>query len=387
MRYRKFGTLDINVSALGFGAMRLPLQEEGVPANIDNATAIAMMEYAFDHGVNYVDTAYLYHEGQSELVVGEVLNNGYRDSVYLATKMPTWAINTYDDFDRFLNEQLQRLQVDQIDFYLLHNVNTVRWPKLRDLGVLEWGEKARADGRIRYLGFSFHETFDLFKEIVDTYDWPMCLIQHNYVNVNVQVGTKGLQYAAQKAMAVVIMEPLLGGGLAHFPEPIQAVWERTKAKRTPVDMALQWLWNMPEVSLVLSGMSTMEQVRQNVDSACTSGVGILTPDELDIIAQVQKQYKALNPIPCTKCGYCMPCPQGVNIPYNVELYNELKMHPQSVPMVKGNTENVNQVWYGNLPEEMAASACIACKECEKKCPQHIPLSGWMPRIHETFRPK
>jgi predicted aldo/keto reductase-like oxidoreductase len=205
MQYHRFGKLDFQGSALGFGAMRLPT----VDGKIDEAEASKMIRYAIDHGVNYVDTAYPYHEGTGEAFVGRALKGSYREKVKLATKLPSWEVQTADDFDKYLNIQLERLQLDYVDFYLLHSLNKDHWPKLRDLGVLEWAEKAIASGRFRYLGFSFHDDYDTFKQIVDAYDWPMCQIQYNYMDVENQAGTKGLQYAASKGIAVVIMEPLL----------------------------------------------------------------------------------------------------------------------------------------------------------------------------------
>ena len=312
MQYRPFGSLDFRVSALGFGAMRLP-QKDG---EIDEAEATRMLHYAIDHGVNYVDTAYPYHGGESEAFLGRALKGGYREKVKLATKLPSWLVQTAADFDRYLNEQLKRLDLDYVDFYLLHSLNKDFWRKLRGLDVFEWAEKARAAGRFRYLGFSFHDDYETFKEIVDAYDWPMCQIQYNYMDVENQAGMKGLKYAAAKGMAVVIMEPLLGGKLVAPPSPVQAIWDEAPRKRTPAAWALAWLWNQPEVSVVLSGMSTMAQVEENVALAASSRVGMLTPEELALYDRVQAAYRELVVIPCTNCRYCLPCPQGVDIPAN-----------------------------------------------------------------------
>ena len=232
MQYRKFGKLDWSVSALGFGCMRLPTL--GAPANIDEPEATRMLHAAIDQGVNYVDTAYPYHGGQSEFFVGRALKAGnYRDRVKLATKLPCWKVETAQDFDLLLNEQLGKLQTDHIDFYLLHGLGKERWHKMRDLGVLAWSEKAIASGRIRHLGFSFHDTYDTFQEIVDAYDrWTFCQIQYNYMDIDNQAGTRGLQYAAGKGLAVVIMEPLLGGRLVNPPAPVQSVWDAAPEKRS-----------------------------------------------------------------------------------------------------------------------------------------------------------
>jgi predicted aldo/keto reductase-like oxidoreductase len=370
MQYRTFGKLDWQVSALGFGAMRLPT----VDGKIDEAEATKMIRYAIDHGVNYVDTAYPYHDGEGEALVGQALQDGYRQKVKLATKMPCWLVETPADFDKYLDEQLEKLQTDHIDVYLLHAIWHDRWARMQKMKVFEWAERALADGRIGHLGFSFHATLPLFKEVIDAYDWTMCQIQYNLINEDVQAGTEGLEYAAEKGVAVVIMEPLLGGALVSPPPDVQRVWD--EAGREPVAVALRWLWNKPQVSVVLSGMSALAQVQQNVEIAGRSGVGTLTQEELDLVARVQEAYKGLDTIPCTKCQYCMPCPNGVNIPRNFELYNQA--------VVYGNQDLAKSLYNWHMPEGERASACIACRECEEKCPQQIEISEWMVRVHETL---
>ena len=376
MKYRKFGKLVWQVSALGFGCMRLPTVGED-SANIDESEAIKMIRYAIDHGVNYVDTAYPYHGGNSEPFVGRALKDGYREKVKLATKLPCWLVESGDDFDKYLNEQLAKLQTEHVDFYLLHGLNEQRWPKMRDLGVMERAEKAIEDGRIGHLCFSFHDKYEVFKEIVDAYDgWTHCQIQYNYMDIENQAGVAGLQYAASKGLAVVIMEPILGGRLVNPPQSIQELWSTAAKKRTAADWALQWVWNQPEVSVVLSGMSTMQHVEENVVSAGVSGVGTLTEEELALIAQVREKYEALCPIPCTKCDYCMPCPNGVNIPRNFELYNQGVMYDRA--------DYSRGVYNGWFAEAERANQCIQCQECEEKCPQEIMISEWMPIVHKVL---
>ena len=370
MQYRQFGQLDFKASALGFGAMRLPTTD----GEIDESTAVEMMRHAIDQGVNYVDTAYPYHDGKGETCVGRALQDGYRERVKLATKMPCWLVETPADFDKFLDEQLEKLRTDHVDFYLLHALWRERWMKMQKMNVLEWAEKARADGRIGHLGFSFHGTLPLFKEVVEAYDWTMCQIQYNLLNEDVQAGTEGLEYAAERDVAVVIMEPLLGGALASPPPDVQRIWDEMGAN--PVDAALRWLWNKPQVSVVLSGMSTPEQVQQNLASADRSGAGSLSPEERDLVTRVQEAYKGLDSIPCTKCQYCQPCPNGVNIPRNFELYNQAAVY--------GNAGLAKSLYNYHMPEGERASACIACGECEEKCPQQIEISDWMGRVHETL---
>ena len=376
MQYRKFGKLDWKGSVLGFGCMRFPIKGEEL-SNINEPEATRMLHYAIDHGVNYLDTAYLYHGGNSESFVGRVLKEGYRKKVRLATKLPCWKVEAAEDFDKFLNEQLGKLQTDHINFYLLHALNAKSWHKVRDLDVLEWAEKAIADGRIGHIGFSFHDKYEVFQEIVDAYDgWTFCQIQHNYMDVENQAGTKGLQYAASKGLAVVIMEPIRGGRLVNPPQPIQALWNTAAKNRAPADWALQWLWNQPEVSVVLSGMSTMQQVEENVASADASEINTLTEEELALVAQVREKYQELCPIPCTKCDYCMPCPNGVNIPRNFDIYNEGMMYDKP--------EHAREEYNSWLSEDQRASECIQCRECEEKCPQGILISEWMVRVHAVL---
>jgi predicted aldo/keto reductase-like oxidoreductase len=354
--------------------MRLPTS--GGHEHIDEAEAARMLHYAIEHGVNYIDTAYPYHGGNSEPFVGRFLQqSGYRERVRLATKMPSWKIEEAGDFDRYLGEQLESLRTDHIDFYLLHALKEEWWHKLRGLGVLEWSEGARSDGRIGQLGFSFHDKYPIFKEIIDAYDWAFCQIQYNYMDIDNQAGTQGLEYAAAEGIAVVIMEPLLGGRLVAPPEPIQQIWSRAPLKRTPADWALQWLWNRPEVAVVLSGMSSMSQVEENVASADASGIGTLRDQELAIVGQVRERYRTLCPIPCTQCGYCMACPHGVDIPENFRIYNQGPMYDK--------VDHARQS-YGFLDEHKRASACVACLECEDKCPQSIPISEWMVHVEEVL---
>ncbi|MBP7332843.1 MAG: aldo/keto reductase, partial [Firmicutes bacterium] len=286
MQYRRFGSLDWQASALGFGCMRLPTVDgKALSGNIDEAESIQMIRFAIDRGVNYVDTAYPYHEKNSEIVTGKALKDGYRGKVRLATKSPVWSIKKTEDFDLFLNEQLKKLQTDYIDFYLFHGLDKKRWDNVViKMNLLEKAESAQRDGKIGYIGFSFHDRYDVFQEIIDGYNgWTFCQIQYNYMNTEHQAGARGLRYAASKGLAVVIMEPLLGGRLANPPAPVLNVFKKTG--KTPVDSALQWVWNQPEVSLLLSGMHTMRQVEENIASADTSGINAMGPEELAVIGR------------------------------------------------------------------------------------------------------
>ncbi len=377
MQYRQFGRLGYEVSALGFGCMRLPKIESGA---IDEAEATRMAHYAIDHGVTYFDTGYGYHNGESERFLGRALQGGYRQRIKLATKLPIWAVNEAADFDRLLNEQLEKLQTDCLDLYLLHGLSKNRWEMISKLGVTEWLDKVRADGRAKAFGFSFHSDLDTFKQIIDYYPgWSMCQIQYNYMNETIQAGTEGLRYAASKGLAVVVMEPLLGGRLVSAPPPVQSLWATAERKRTPAEWGLQWLWNKPEVSVVLSGMSTMQQMEENVASAGRAEVGSLSAAEIELVGKVRDQYEALKAVDCTGCGYCMPCPNGVDIPRNFSIVNNGLMFG-SLDEARQRYVTINK----DQDPKILGSSCIQCLECEDKCPQSIHISEWMPYLHQVL---
>lgn len=380
MKYRKFGKLDWEVSALGFGVMRLPLTD-GDPASIDEPEAIRMIRYAIDHGVNYLDTAYMYHSGQSEGFVGRVLKDGYRERVKLTTKLPVHLVESASDFDRFLNEQLERLQT-KINFYLLHGLNGKSWPKVRDLGILDWAEDKMTQGKFEHLGFSFHDELDVFKEIVDGYDkWTLSQIYYNYMYADYQAGRRGLEYAAKKGLAVIVMGPLRGGQLAmEPPEQVAKIWASTSQERTPAERGLLWVWNQPEVSVVLSGMNTMEQVVENVAVADRSGRGKLTADELTLFDRAREVYHGLIPIPCTGCGYCMPCPNGVAISSIFRIYNETMMYDN----LRAGRSRYRRP--KDLKEEQRADQCTECGECLDACPQEIAIPEWLQKVHALLEP-
>lgn len=378
MKYRKFGKLDWEGSALGFGAMRLPIIG-GDSSKIDEPHAIKMIRYAIDNGVNYVDTAYPYHQGQSECLVGKALKDGYREKVRLATKMPSWNIQEYEDFDKYLNEQLGKLQTDHIDYYLIHTLNKTYWPKLKDLGVFEWAEKAKADGRIRYLGFSFHDDYEILEKILEDADkFTFCQIQYNYMDTQYQAGTKGLKLAASKGLAVVIMEPIKGGKLAVTPpKAVQEVWDKSETKRSPAEWALQWVWAHPEVSVVLSGMSEIKHVEENIEYAGRSGPNSLSDEELGLIEEAKQAYLNIGFVGCTACRYCMPCPQGVDIPAILGLYNEYYM--------SGQSDEVKTKYWEQITDETHSCNCIACGVCEEQCPQSLPIRRFMRETQQIFR--
>ena len=373
MQYRTFGKLDWKPSALGFGAMRLPTIDDD-PARINEELATRMIRTAIDAGVNYVDTAWPYHREQSEPFIGRCLRDGYRDTVKLATKMPAWLIEKREDFDHYLNEQLKRLQSDRIDFYLLHALNKTVWPKIRELGVLEWAREAIADGRIGHLGFSFHDDLSTFKEIVDAHDWTFCQIMYNYMDVDFQAGTEGLRHAASKGIGVIVMEPLRGGLLTRRPpETVAELWASASTQRSQPDWALQWLWNQPEVSFCLSGMTAMEHVEENLACADRARIGSLTKADLALIDRVRDAYRGLSSIPCTNCKYCMPCPSGVAIPRIFATYNDLKMY--------GDERRARMGYNRFMPAENRADQCVECGACESACPQQIEIIDWLKKAH------
>ncbi len=380
MKYRKFGNLDWQVSALGFGAMRLPTTD-GNQANVNEPEAIRMIRYAVDHGVNYIDSAYLYHMGNSERVLGKALKDGYRAKTRIATKIPPNMVTTAADFDKILNEQLQKLQTDKIDFYLLHGLNAESWPKMRDLKIIPWAERMMKAGRIGYLGFSFHDKFDVLKEIIDYYDnWTFCQVQYNFMDIEIQAGRRGVEYAAGKGLGVVVMEPVRGGLLAKEPpESVKNIWQGTARKWSRAEWALQWVWNQPEVLVALSGMSTMAQVEENVAAAGRSGPGTLNEADLALISKVREAYQGICPISCTACGYCQPCPNGVLIPDIFRLYNEAIMYGDI---------NVGRMRYASpfgIKPENRADQCVECGTCEEQCPQKITIIDWLKKVHEALK--
>lgn len=375
MQYRPFGkNSDKGISALGLGAMRLPTIKDGERTIVDESKSIEMIRYSIDQGINYVDTAYPYHDGTSETVVGKALAGGYREKVMLTTKLPCWMIETPSDFDRILDEQLTKLQTSCVDFYLLHALFTGRWEKMKELKALDFMKRAQKDGRIKKIGFSYHDDSNLFKSIVDSYDWDMCQIQYNFLNEEVQAGTGGLKYAAGKGIPVLVMEPLLGGTLAQPPADVKKIWD--SAKKDPVDMALKWIWDKNEVACVLSGMSNLEQVKQNIASANVSAVNSLTEEECELFKQVVACYKSYQIIPCTKCEYCQPCPSGVKIPRVFEIYNQGIIH--------NKIESGKGMYNWHMKDSEKAVNCTQCKACEDNCPQKITISEWMPKIHDQL---
>jgi len=380
MLYRTMPKNNDKLSALGFGCMRLPMTD-GV---IDEERAIAQIRKAIDDGVNYLDTAWPYHDGASEPLLGKALRDGYREKVKIATKLPTWMVKSREDMDTFLNAQLEKLGTDHIDYYLIHALSGPSWEAIEALGVKDFLDKAQKDGRIVNPGFSFHGLAEDFTPIVDAYPWVFCQIQYNFLDTDFQAGTKGLKYAASKDMGVIIMEPLRGGNLA-LPTPppaIADIWDLAEVKRTPVEWALRWVWNHPEVTVVLSGMNEEEHIRQNMAVAAKAEPGSLTSLEQDLVRRVAVTYRKLMQVGCTGCGYCLPCPAGVQIPTCFDFFNKLHMF--------GNLEEA-KFMYGAFAEGTVlqrqsgfASQCVECGECLEKCPQGIEIPDVLKRVAAAF---
>jgi uncharacterized protein len=382
MQYRSFGMLDYKPSALGFGCMRFPGKADG---SLDVEESVRMVRRGIDRGINYLDTAYPYHDGQSERVVGKAIKDGYRAKVKVVTKMPTWLVKTADDFDRLLDEQLGRLDLDSVDFYLLHSIGKDEYLRLKGLGVLDWAEKAIGEGRFGRLGFSSHDSFEGIKYVLDGYDsWVLCQIQYNYIDAVGEPGTKCLKHIASKGVAAVIMEGLRGGSLVGPPPSIEKVWAKAASPRSPADWGLQWLWSQREVSLVLSGMSSMAQVEENIASAESSRVGLLSGAELALFDEARELYAKLSAIPCTGCRYCMPCPNGVDIPRNFGIYND------GIRYDKPDKARGDYAWMatalklGLAKVDERAASCVACRACEAQCPQKIPIADWMEQLKATL---
>ncbi len=367
------GNLDVEVSALGFGAMRLPIIDDD-SSQIDEEKAIEMIRYAIDEGVNYVDTAWPYHQGESEKLVGKALKDGYREKVYLATKLPIWECKQKEDLDRIFNKQLEKLDVDSVDFYLLHALDEGHWQTVKDLDIIEWAEQKKEEGKIKYLGFSFHDSHELFNTILDSHDWDFCQIQYNYLDVEYQAGLKGLQKAYDKGIGVVIMEPIRGGWLAQEPpKDAKELFESENEDRTPVEWALHWIWSQKEPGVVLSGMSNLKQVEENIETASESEVGLLSDSEFEMMKKAAEKMRG--PVTCTRCEYCLPCPVGINIPENFHLYNQAKLLDKREEM----TEK-----YFELDETARASNCIECGQCEPQCPQNLEIIELLKEVDEYF---
>lgn len=371
MLYREYGKTNKKVSILGFGCMRFPT----IDNKIDENKSIEMIQYALSKGVNYFDTAYTYHNSESESFIGKALEHCRKD-IFIATKLPSWLIKSRDDMDRIFNEQLTRLRTDYVDFYLVHALNKEYFTNLINNGLFEFLNSIKKSGKAHHIGFSFHDSLDVFKEIVDSYDWEFCQIQYNYLDTHYQAGAEGLEYAANKGLGIAIMEPLRGGKLANnIPDDIQALWYTASNKRNPVEWALKYLWNDSRINVVLSGMSSFSNIIDNINFAETSTPNCLNEKELNLINEVTNAYKAKIKVNCTECKYCMPCPVGVNIPRNFDLLNRTSLFND----IEGSKKS-----YDSMANENKALSCIKCGKCEKLCPQNIEIRAKLEEVVNTL---
>jgi predicted aldo/keto reductase-like oxidoreductase len=378
MQYRMVPKNGDKLSVLGFGCMRLPLKGQA----IDEERAIKQIRYAIDNGVNYVDSAPPYHGGESEKVLGKALLNGYRQKVKVATKLTPFLLNKPEDMQKMLDTQLQKLQTDHIDYYLLHGLDEAFWRKLQGFGALKFLEKAQADGKVVNAGFSFHGTPQTFKEIIQANDWAMCQIQYNFLDEHLQAGTEGLKYAASQKLAVMVMEPLRGGALADkLPSEVEQLYENAKIQRSPAEWALRWVWNHPEVTVVLSGMNQKKQITENIKTAKAALPNAMTTEELAVVKKAAQAYRRLMKVPCTGCQYCMPCPNGVNIPGNFNVYNDYCMFDNQ-QSARGIYE---MLLMGRLSGKRSdAALCQECQKCVERCPQHIPIPQMLKAVAKTL---
>ena len=387
MKYRKMGSLDWEVSALGFGCMRLPSRRFN-RLRADTEASVKLIKHGIALGINYIDTAWFYHLGDSEKILGKVLRGNYRDKVKLVTKLPLQIVRKTEDFDSYLNQQLKRLGTEYIDGYLFHGVNKGTFNKLKNLGLIEKMEKAKDKGLIKYIGFSFHDTFPVFKEIIDYYNWDITQIQYNYMDTKFQAKTEGLEYAHSKGIAVVVMEPLKGGRLVNPPAKAIEIMKSAKNKRSSVEWALQFLWNRPEVATVLSGMGSMQMVDQNCEIADRSGINSLSSEDEEIIGQLARVFQDKILVPCTACEYCMPCPSGVNIPQNFAILNDVYIDTSKFRgwLTKRGYKNLagSEDKLDKKNPNGNASMCTECNICLEKCPQNIAIPDELKKVHSIL---
>ncbi|WP_297828061.1 aldo/keto reductase [uncultured Methanobrevibacter sp.] len=381
MLYNELGKTGLEVSRLGFGTMRLPTINSN--ADIDESEASAMLKYGIENGINIIDTAFPYHSvgidgnGNSERFVGKFLKeNDLRDEILLQTKSPSWLIEKKEDFDTYLDLQLEKLQTDYIDIYLLHSLTVPDWYKVKDLEVLDFLDECLSSGKVKHVGFSSHIEVDYLIEILDEYPkWEVVMTQMNYLDEYYQSGVMGLDYLKEVKVGSMIMEPLRGGRLVNnIPDEVQKLWDMAETKRTPVEWALQYLWNRDDVDCVFSGMTSLEQVKQNIEIAST--IDKISPYDQELIREVARTYRTFLGNRCTRCGYCMPCPHGVDIINCLTEYN--------IAHMMGDPKASAMQYFTLIDDDSRADSCIDCKECLPFCTQMIDIPKELQRVYEYF---
>ncbi len=380
MQYRNFCGEEISV--FGFGAMRLPTKG----MKIDREKATELIKYAINNGVNYIDTAWPYHGGESEKFLGDcILNTELREKVNIADKLPCFLINSKGKFDDYLTKQLERLKVDYIDYYLMHSLNGPIWDKMQSFDILEFIEKIKKEKKVRKVGFSFHGLYEDFEKIIDAYDWDFVQIQYNLLDENFQAGAKGIEYATSKNIPVVIMEPLRGGSLANVPNEIKDIYNKYDKNITPAQWAFKWIYNNPNVSVVLSGVNNMEHLKENIEIASKVKANSLSDEELNTLDEAKETYRKMFKVGCTECEYCMPCPVGINIPLAFKSLNGYNMF-------KENKQAIRFIYLTDVAiatkdgKAHYAPSCIDCGKCEKHCPQDLKIREHLKEVHKQLEP-
>ncbi len=372
MIMRKFGNLGIEVSGFGLGCMRVPMtKDENGNDIVDEKICTDIIRTAIDGGVNYIDTAYVYSGGLNEEYVARALRDGYREKVYIATKLPVWNCHCKEDMYKIFEEQCKRLETDKIDFYLVHSLDKQKWDKCVEWGIKDFLDDLKNSGKITYACFSFHDSYEAFEYILCDYNWDMCQIQFNYMDIENQAGLKGLKLAGQRNVPVVVMEGLLGGKLANVPDEIRELFDSYEVKRSPAEWAFRWLCNFPEIATVLSGTSTAQQTLDNIRIFSDAKVNGMTEEELEIVSKARELYRKRTAVDCTGCAYCMPCPMGVDIPKVFAKWNN---------SYKYGTKDYG---YKKLSEDgHGADKCVSCGKCMEVCPQHIDIPGKLAQAKE-----
>ncbi len=377
MKKRKLGLKGPEVSILGFGCMRLPISK----GKINRPEAESMLLQAIDAGVNYLDTAWLYHNGESETFIADTITGSRRDEVIIADKMPSWLIEDSADLDKYFDLQRKKLKSSRIEVYLIHGLNLERWNKIQKTGVLDWLTRKKESGEIGYTGFSFHDEYSSFETIIEAWDWDICQIQYNYMNIDDQAGSKGLTLAHKRGVGVIAMEPLLGGKLVTAPKPVKEVWSKSGYPDwNPVERALRWLWDQKQIGMLLSGMSSMAHVKDNVRIASEAEAEVFSALEKDLYKEAKKAYQSLKAINCTACDYCKPCPRGVDIPWNFKLYNRAAMYENLEASRQGYNWMLKSYEMGISKIDTRGIHCISCGDCMPRCPQNLNISSLMPEV-------